>query len=91
MTFGTWPGRIVAGLNYVLRRRGLMALSVNQFGGLVKTHETLDRPDMQLYLNPLSYQSLHKGRRKLMRPDAFSGFIVGFNSCRPKAREASRL
>ena len=83
--FGTWPGRILAGLNYALRRRGPLALSVNQFGGLVKTRETLDRPDMQLYLNPLSYQSFHKGRRKLMRPDPFSGFIVGFNSCRPKS------
>ena len=83
--FGNWPGRILSGLNYVLRRRGPMALSVNQFGGLVKTRETLARPDMQIYLNPLSYQSFHKGRRKLMRPDAFSGFIVGFNSCRPKS------
>ena len=83
--FGNWPGRILAGLNYALRRRGPLALSVNQFGGLVKTNPALDRPDMQIYLNPLSYQSFHKGRRKLMRPDSFSGFIIGFNSCRPKS------
>ena len=83
--FGNWPGRILSGLNYILRRRGPMALSVNQFGGLVKTGRSLARPDMQIYLNPLSYQSFHKGRRKLMRPDDFSGFIIGFNSCRPKS------
>ncbi len=83
--FGSWHGRIICGLDYLFRRRGPMALSVNQYGGLVKSSGSLARPDMQIYLNPLSYQSFHKGRRKLMRPDAFSGFIIGFNSCRPKS------
>ena len=83
--FGHWPGRILAGMHYVARRRGPLSLSVNQFGGLVKSRAGLARPDMQLYMNPLSYQSFHKGRRKLMRPDAFSGFMIGFNSCRPKS------
>ena len=84
--FGSWHGRVMCGLEYLFRRRGPLALSVNQFGGLVKSSGSLARPDMQLYLNPLSYQSFHKGRRKLMRPDGFSGFIIGFNSCRPKSR-----
>lgn len=83
--FGSMTGRIFAGLDYIFRRRGPLALSVNQFGGLVKSTAGLDRPDTQLYLNPLSYRSFHKGRRKLMRPDKFSGFIIGFNSCRPKS------
>jgi choline dehydrogenase len=75
----------MCGLDYLIRRRGPLALSVNQYGGLVKSRGSLARPDMQIYLNPLSYQSFHKGRRKLMRPDDFSGFIIGFNSCRPKS------
>lgn len=83
--FGNWPGRLRAMLRYVVSRRGPMALSVNQFGGLVKTNESLVRPDMQIYLNPVSYQALYKGRRVLMKPDKFSGFIIGFNSCRPKS------
>ena len=83
--FGNWPGRVLAMLRYLASRRGPMALSVNQFGGLVKTSETLARPDMQIYLNPVSYQALYKGRRVLMKPDKFSGFIIGFNSCRPKS------
>ena len=83
--FGTWHGRVMCGLDYLFRRRGPLALSVNQYGGLVKSNGSLSRPDMQIYLNPLSYQNFHKGRRKLMRPDAFSGFIIGFNSCRPKS------
>ena len=83
--FGKWHGRMLAGLRYVLTRRGPLALSVNQFGGLVHSRPGLDRPDTQIYLNPISYQSLYKGRRRLMKPDAFSGFIIGFNSCRPKS------
>lgn len=83
--FGKWQGRIMAGLRYVLTRRGPLALSVNQFGGLVHSRPGLDRPDTQIYLNPMSYQSFYKGRRRMMKPDAFSGFIIGFNSCRPKS------
>jgi len=83
--FGSWVGRMTAGLQYLATRRGPLSLSVNQFGGLVRSRPGLARPDMQLYMNPLSYQNFHKGRRKLMRPDRFSGFIIGFNSCRPKS------
>jgi len=83
--FGSFMGRMLAGIQYVATRRGPLSLSVNQFGGLVKSRPGLARPDMQLYMNPLSYQSFHHGKRKLMRPDAFSGFIIGFNSCRPKS------
>jgi choline dehydrogenase len=81
--FGSWRGRLAAGLRYVLTRRGPLSLSVNQYGGLVRTRPDQQRADCQLYMNPLSYYSFHDGRRRLMRPDQFSGFIIGFNSCRP--------
>lgn len=83
---GSWPGRIAAGLEYILRRTGPLALSVNQMGGLVKTSSHLDRADTQLYLNPLSYQMVYEGKRPLTKPDKFQGFIIGFNSCRPHSR-----
>ena len=89
--FGNWVGRLTAGVQYMATRRGPLSLSVNQFGGLVKTRPGLARPDMQLYMNPLSYQSFYMGKRKLMRPDAFSGFIIGFNSCRPKSEGTVRI
>lgn len=83
---GTWVGRIMAGIEYVMRRTGPLSLSVNQVGGLVKS--TPDAPilDTQLYLNPLSYQMVVKGKRALTKPDRFQGFIIGFNSCRPESR-----
>lgn len=83
---GRWPGRIVAGLEYVLRRTGPLALSVNQMGGLVKSSPHLEHADTQLYLNPLSYQMVFDGKRPLTKPDKFQGFIIGFNSCRPHSR-----
>ena len=83
---GTWVGRILAGMEYVARRTGPLALSVNQMGGLVKSSADLERADTQLYLNPLSYQTVYNGKRPLTKPDKFQGFIMGFNSCRPASR-----
>lgn len=80
---GTWPGRIRAALRFLATRDGPLSLSVNQIGGLVRSAPDRPRPDMQLYFNPLSYSTLYDGKRKLMKPDAFPGFITGFNSCRP--------
>ena len=88
---GKWPGRILAGIEYLTRRTGPLSLSVNQFGGLVKSSPDQAFPDTQLYLNPLSYQSFYKGRRALTKPDRFSGFSMSFNSCRPVSEGHVRI
>ncbi len=88
---GQWSGRIFAGIEYLMRRTGPLSLSVNQFGGLVKSSPDRPFPDTQLYLNPLSYQSFYKGRRALTKPDKFSGFIMSFNSCRPVSEGHVRI
>jgi choline dehydrogenase len=80
---GTWPGRIIAALQFALLRRGPFSLSVNQAGGLVRSSPTKPWPDVQLYFNPLSYSTEHAGKRPLLKPDPFPGFIIGFNACRP--------
>ena len=88
---GRWSGRIFAGIEYLTRRTGPLSLSVNQFGGLVKSSPDRAFPGYQLYLNPLSYQSFYKGRRALTKPDKFSGFIMSFNSCRPVSEGYVRI
>ncbi len=80
---GTWRGRLLAGARYLLTRDGPLSLSVNQIGGLVRTAAERDRPDAQLYFNPLSYSTEVAGKRELLKPDPWPGFITGFNSCRP--------
>jgi choline dehydrogenase len=82
-TLGSWRGRLAAGLRFVLQRAGPLSLSVNQMGGLVRSGPGLERPDTQLYFSPLSYSTDYVGRRPLLRPDPWPGFILGFNPCRP--------
>ncbi len=82
-TLGNWPGRIRAGVQYLLSRTGPLSLSVNQLGGLVRSDPTSSKIDTQLYANPVSYQPDESNVRKLTKPDPFSGFILGFNACRP--------
>ncbi len=81
---GTWPGRVRAAIEFALSRKGALSLSVNQMGGLVRSSPGKPRPDVQLYFNPLSYTVVTRdGRRRLMKPDPFPGFIIGHNPCRP--------
>jgi choline dehydrogenase len=82
---GNWPGRIRSGLQYLLRRTGPLSLSVNQFGGLARSTPTSNKIDTQLYFNPVSYQPNADNERKLTQPDPYSGFIMGFNACRPSS------
>ena len=80
---GTWRGRLFAGARFLMSRSGPLSLSVNQMGGMVRTSPDLARPDAQLYFNPLSYSTAQVGKRQLLRPDPYPGFIIGFNACRP--------
>ncbi len=84
--FGSWRGRIAIALRYALTRRGPLAMSVNQAGGFVRSRDGLARPDMQLYFSPLSYTRAMPGKRALMRPDPFPGFLVSAQPCRPTSR-----
>jgi choline dehydrogenase len=78
-----WWGKLWAGLTYVLTRRGPLSLSVNQGGGFVRSDPTLKDPNLQLYFNPLSYTTAVGPNRRLMNPDPFPAFLLGFNPCRP--------
>ena len=82
-TLRSWPGRIGAGIQYLLNRSGPLSLSVNQIGGLARSHAGLETSDTQLYCNPVSYQPTEGETRKLTLPDPYPGFIMGFNPCRP--------
>ena len=80
---GTWHGRFSAGLKYLIHKTGPLSLSVNQIGGLTKSINSLSSLDTQLYCNPISYRLSEDAKRNLIKPDPYSGFIIGYNSCRP--------
>lgn len=81
-----WHAKVRAGARFLLGRRGPLSLSVNQAGGFVDSEPGLARPNLQLYFSPLSYTRAPPGTRPLMSPDAFPGFLLGFNPCRPTSR-----
>jgi len=83
---GPWPAKLWAGLRYLAARRGPLALSVNQGGGFVRSRPGLERPNLQLYFSPLSYLRGRAGKRELMRPDPYPGFLLGAQPCKPTSR-----
>ncbi len=82
---GSWIGRARAALQFALRRRGPLAMSVNQAGGFLRSSAERPTPNIQLYFNPFSYQ-IPKGRGSTLRPEPYSGFLLAFSPCRPSSR-----
>ncbi len=83
---GPWPAKLWAGFKYVTTRRGPLALSINQGGGFFRSRPGLTQPNMQLYFSPLSYMRAVPGKRELTAPDAFAGFSICAQPCRPSSR-----
>ena len=84
--FGNWQGRIRSGIQYIFTKKGPLSIGVNQIGGLVRSSSLENSSNIQLYFNPVSYQTRFENKRYLMKPDNFPGFFIGFNSCRPESR-----
>ncbi len=81
-----WYGKLWQGLRYVLTRRGPLSLGVNQAGGFIRTRPELTWPNMQLFFSPVSYTKAPPGKRPLMNPDPFAGFMLGIQPTRPTSR-----
>lgn len=88
---GPWHAKLWAGMRYMAGRRGPLALSVNQGGGFVRSRPGLERPNLQLYFSPLSYLRARTGKRELMRPDPYPGFLLGAQPCKPTSRGELQL
>ena len=82
---GTWSGRFKSIFNYLYNKQGPFSLSLNQSGGYINWKSRHNYPNLQLYFNPITYSVIHKNKRPLLKTDKFDGFIIGFNSCRPKS------
>lgn len=81
-----WWGRLLVGCRYLAFRNGPLSLSVNQGGGFFRTRPGLERPNMQLYFSPVSYIKAPPGKRPLMSPDPYPGFLLGLSNCQPTSR-----
>jgi choline dehydrogenase len=76
-------GQLLAGVQYVLTRKGPLSVPVNQVGGFVRSEGAVNPPDMQVYCNPASYNPPVNGRPSL---DKEAGFILSVQPCRPTSR-----
>jgi choline dehydrogenase len=83
-----WYGKLWAGIRYAFTRRGPLGMSVNQAGAFVRSRAGLERPNLHLYFNPISYSAatIVPGRFKITNPDPFSAFLISFNTCVPTSR-----
>ncbi|MEI7599736.1 MAG: GMC family oxidoreductase N-terminal domain-containing protein [Aestuariivirga sp.] len=78
-----WWGKLKAGIQYILTRKGPLSLSINQGGGFFRTHPEMARPNMQLYMQAFSTLIPKAGERPILNPDPFSGLSLGLSNCRP--------
>ncbi|WP_366142326.1 GMC family oxidoreductase N-terminal domain-containing protein [uncultured Roseibium sp.] len=79
-------GRTFAAIQYALTRKGPLSLSVNQCGGFFRSSRELNRPDQQLYFNPISYQLVADKDQTRLAIDPFNGFIICAQPTRPTSR-----
>lgn len=84
-SFGSLLGKASMGLRYLLNRSGPFAMSVNQAGGFFRGHAREERPNLQLYFNPLSYRIPNNPKAGL-EPEPYEGFLMALSACRPKSR-----
>lgn len=82
-TLGSILGKLRAGANYVLTRKGPLGVPVNQVGGFVRSGPQSAEPDIQLYFNPVSYTTSASGKPLL---DSASGYQISAQPCRPTSR-----
>ncbi len=79
-------GQFRAGLDYLLRRRGLLAMSLNQAGGFIRTDPAKARPDLQLYFCPIAYEKPEAGSPRVVKADPQPAFSLSGSPSRPESR-----
>lgn len=79
-------GKVKAAIQYALTRKGPLSLSVNQSGGFLRSSPDLPHADQQIYFNPVTYTVVGYGKRTVINPDPFPGFILCAQPARPTSR-----
>lgn len=78
--FTRGPARkLLIGIEYVLRRKGILAFGASLAGGFARTPLSPDRPDIQFHFQPLSLDSYDGG----LHP--FSGATISACQLRPES------
>ncbi len=81
----TWHGKLALGLQYVLARRGPMAVGINQGGIFARAMPDAKRPDIQFHFATLSSDMAGSPVHR------FSGFTMSVCQLRPSSRGNVRI
>ena len=84
--FGSLWGKAMAGLRWLVMRKGPLSISMNQGGGFFRTDPGQQRPNMQLYFQAFSTVIPKPGERPILSPDPWPGFSIGLSNCRTRSR-----
>ncbi|MGE3150191.1 MAG: GMC family oxidoreductase, partial [Pseudorhodoplanes sp.] len=84
-TLASMRSRLAAGLDYVLFRKGLLALSAAYAGGFFRTDPKVASPDIQVHLVMFSTDAMGAA----FHP--FPGFVVSACQLRPESRGFVRI
>ncbi len=82
---GRRTGQMMAGLRYVLTRKGPLAVPVNHCSGFVRSGPEQPHPDLQIYCNPASYRAKPSGGTEV---DRAAGYLLCAQPNRPTSRGA---
>ena len=77
--------RLQVGLNYALKRRGLLTIGAGVVGVFAKSRPELETPDIQFHFIPLSAEGAGQGLH------AFPGVISSVCQLRPESRGTLRI
>jgi len=80
---GPWHRRIGVACRYLWSRKGPLACGMTHAGGFFHSRGGLNRPNLQLYFTPSSYELAPSKARKRPEPDPFQGLMMGLSNCRP--------
>ena len=84
-TLRSWTGKLRMGLDYVIRRRGPMAVGINQGGIFARAMPDATRPDVQFHFATLSSDMAGSPVH------TFSGFTMSVCQLRPTSRGTVRI
>jgi choline dehydrogenase len=76
----SWSGKLGIGMQYLLRRRGPMAMAASQAYVFCRTRPDLERPDLQFHMQPLSSDNPGQGLH------GFSAYTSSTCQLRPESR-----
>ena len=82
---GSLRSRIAAGLNYLLFRKGFLAVGAGYAGGFFKTDPSLPTPDVQIHFILFSAESIGQSLH------SFPGFLASVCQLRPQSRGSVRI